>query len=298
MHEQCSLDLFGTEQMPILPFTASELESLALQMIKGHGAVTGVQPKMSLHLESASPSRKRRRGRLHLAGLKGEYIFKPPTTAYSWLPEVEDLTMHLAELSEISVVPHSLVRMRSGELGYITKRVDRTVDGPRHMEDMAQATGKLSEQKYHGSHEQIAAALRAHSAQPGLDVVNFAEITVFSFLVGNADLHLKNVSLLESPSGPLVLSPAYDLVATALVNTDDLEELALALNGKRRGLTKKDFATAFATFGLTSKQTANVIEALLEDIPQWVDLIQHSFVPGHLQEHLIELINERASRIS
>src|SRR5690606_38986653 len=141
------------------------------------------------------------------------YILKPPTPHYQQLPEVEDLTMHLAALAKIKTVPHSLIRLQSGKLAYITKRIDRTKKGKLHMEDMCQLTERLTEHKYQGSYEQIAKAILKYSALPGLDLVNFFELVVFSFLTCNADMHLKNFSLIQQPGMGMVFSPAYDLVA-------------------------------------------------------------------------------------
>ena len=73
-----------------------------------------------------------------------------------------------------------------------------------------------------------------YSANPGLDVVNFFEQVLFSFLTGNADMHLKNFSLIQQPGTGYVLSAAYDMVATALVNTADDEDMALILNVKKK----------------------------------------------------------------
>lgn len=88
-----------------------------------------------------------------IVGLWGDYIFKPQTEAYEQLPENEDLTMHLAEAAKIRVVPHSLIRLSDGKLGYITKRIDRTRKGDGiDMEDMCQLTLHPTEYKYKGSY--------------------------------------------------------------------------------------------------------------------------------------------------
>ncbi len=105
--------------------------------------------------------------------------------------------MHLAALAKIKTVPHSLIRMQSGELAYITKRIDRVKKSKLHMEDMCQLTEKLTEDKYRGSYEQIAKTILKYSEYPVLDVVNFFEQVLFSFLTGNADMHLKNFSLIS-----------------------------------------------------------------------------------------------------
>lgn len=126
--------------------------------------------------------------------------------------------MHLASIAKINVVPHILIRLKIGNLAYITKRIDRTPKGKLHMEDICQLTEKMTEDKYHGSYEQVAKTILKFSVNPGLDVVNFFEQVLFSFQSGNAVIHLKNFSLIQHPGTGHVLSAAYDIVATAIVN--------------------------------------------------------------------------------
>ena len=136
-----------------MPYAEKDMEALAEQVVKSQIAVTGVQAKLSLELASEN---KQQPKRFTIVGLWGSYILKPPTNHYPQLPEVEDLTMHLASAAKINVVPHSLIRLQSGNLAYITRRIDRTKKGKLHMEDMCQLTESLTEDKYHGSYEQIA----------------------------------------------------------------------------------------------------------------------------------------------
>lgn len=172
-------------------------------------------------------------------GLWGRYILKPQTDVYRALPELEDLTMHMAEAAKIAVVPHSLIRFADGELCYITRRIDRQKDGTKTaMEDMCQLSERLTEYKYKGSYEQIAKLIKKYSATPQLDLVNFWEVVVFSWIVGNSDMHLKNFSLYKTPTG-YSLTPAYDLLSTAIVMPEDKEELALTLNGKKQNCAVK-----------------------------------------------------------
>ncbi|MBC7485558.1 MAG: HipA domain-containing protein, partial [Cytophagaceae bacterium] len=122
-HAACSKKIFGIPVPPILPFEEKQLNELAEEVIKNHTAVTGVQPKLSLHLVDSED--KNATKRFTIVGLWGGYILKPSTPNYPELPEVEDLTMHLATVAKIKVVPHSLIRLQSGNLAYITKRIDR-----------------------------------------------------------------------------------------------------------------------------------------------------------------------------
>src|SRR5690606_2026817 len=138
----------------------------------------------------------------------------------------------------------------------------RTKKGKLAMEDMCQLTERLTEDKYYGSYEQIGKAILKHSVTPGLDVVNFFELVIFSFLTGNADMHLKNFSLLEQPGMGMTLSPAYDLVNTALVNPTDDEEMALTLNGRKKKLKKQDFVAAMNTLKVEEKQQENIFNKM------------------------------------
>lgn len=294
-HASCSKKIFGTPTPPELPYDENQMSSLALKIIQSQITVTGVQPKLSLNLSGGKSKTEPKR--FTIVGLWGNYILKPPTDKYPQMPEVEDLTMHLAEIAKINVVPHSLIRLNSGQLAFITKRIDRANNHKLHMEDMCQLTERQTEHKYHSSYEQVAKTLLKFSASPGLDLVNFAEILLFSFLTGNADMHLKNFSLIyDSQNGP-VLSPAYDLLSTFLVNPKDDEDLALTLNGKKKRLKRHDFEVAFRNMRLDSRQQTNIFAKMENVQSKWLEFIQLSFLTPDFKEKFRELINERFDRL-
>jgi serine/threonine-protein kinase HipA len=295
-HATCSKKIFGAHIPPILPYDENNMEALAEQVIQSQTTITGVQPKLSLHLTTSIEANQPKR--FTIVGLWGGYILKPPSKHYLHMPEVEDLTMHLAQLARIKIVPHSLIRLQTGNLAYITKRIDRIKKSKLHMEDMCQLTERLSEHKYHGSYEQIAKAIQKFSVTPGLDVVNFLEIVLFSFLTGNADMHLKNFSLITSLDAGPILAPAYDLLATALVNPTDDEDLALTLNGRKKKIKKSDFETAFNTLGLDTKQQKNIFNKMYKALPKWEEMIDRSFLDAEWKEKYKVLIKERFLRIS
>lgn len=295
-HAACSKKMFGTTVPPELPYNEDNIEELAEQVIKSQITLTGVQPKLSLHLTTADePNRPKR---FTIVGMWGGYILKPPSLHYLHMPEVEDLTMHLAEIAKIKVVPHSLIRLQSGNFAYITKRIDRVKKSKLNMEDMCQLTERLSEEKYHGSYEQIAKTILKYSANPGLDVVNFFEIVLFSFLTGNADMHLKNFSLINQPVTGPVLSPAYDLIATALVNPADDEDMALTLNGRKKKIKRSDFEAAFNTLKLEPKQQDNIFSKMEKGLPKWEQMIDNSFLTNEWKAMYKALIKERFSRLA
>ncbi len=290
-HPQCSMKMFGTITPPVLPYTKSDIELLALEVVRSQVTITGVQPKLSLDLEKEKNGDKR----FTIVGLWGRYILKPQTEQYPCLPENEDLTMHLAELVRIKTVPHSLIRFKDNSLGYITKRIDRDKKGGKiPMEDMCQLTEKLTEQKYKGSHEQIAKKILEFSTYPVLDLINYFEILLFCYLTGNSDMHLKNFSLYKH-AGEYLLTPAYDLVSTKLVIPQDTEELALMLNGKKRKLKRQDFDILLKMAKVDDKAIENVYNKFRKLVPAWLTFIDIAFLPQQTKETYKQLIQSRVT---
>jgi serine/threonine-protein kinase HipA len=294
-HASCSKKIFGRSIPPVLPYSEADLEPLAIEVIQTRTAVTGVQAKLSLHILGGNKDGAGTR--FTIVGLGGGYILKPPAVMYPQLPEVEDLTMHLATAAKINTAPHSLIRMASGNLAYITKRIDRTKQGKLAMEDMCQLTERLTEDKYHGSYEQIAKTIIKYSSMPVLDVVNFFEQVLFSFITGNADMHLKNYSILDQLGLGWTLSPAYDLVNTLLVNPADDEELALTLNGRKKKLKRKDFEAAMSTLKLDSQLQQNIFRKMEKAWPAWEQWIDMSFLTEDYKFQYKSVIQERLARL-
>lgn len=291
-HKACSKKFFGVPTAPELPYSLDELDTLAAQVIKSQTTLTGVQAKLSLHLDRHEGSK-----RLTIVGLWGDFIFKPQTQSYKTLPENEDLTMHLAEIAKIKVVPHTLIRLQDGTLGYLTKRIDRTSEGGKiPMEDMCQLTERQTEYKYKSSYEQIAKVIAKHSYVPLLDLTDFYEQVFFNWLVGNNDMHLKNYSL-YAPKGKWVLTPAYDLLNVSMVNPKDTEELALTLNAKKKRIKKSDFVRAMETSGISPKVFDNILAKYRKLLPKFNEIIDLSFLDKEDKEIYKQSIASRFARI-
>ncbi|MEO0060299.1 MAG: hypothetical protein RLZZ312_1946 [Bacteroidota bacterium] len=290
-HEACNKRFFGQLKTPVLAYNLDNLKALATQVIQSQMAVTGVQAKVSLSLYRKEE--KNLTKKLTIVGLYGDYILKPPSDHYVQLPELESATMHMAAVCGLSVVPHSLVKLQDETLCYITKRVDRTRKTKLHMEDMCQLSERLTEDKYKGSHEQVAKLVMKYSSAPLLDVSNFYEQVLFSFLTGNSDMHLKNFSLLEKEGSGMLLSPAYDLVPTALVNPDDTEELALTLNAKKRKLKYNDFLVAYESAGLSKKVLDNTLQLFKYAKPEMLAVLEKSFVSDDYKMKYATLVGRR-----
>ena len=292
-HKSCCRKFFGTHTAPSLDYTRAQMDELAAQVIRSQTTLTGVQPKLSLNLDKHKDSQK-----LTIVGLWGDYIFKPQTERFAMLPENEDLTMHLAEIAKIKIVPHTLIRMKDGSIGYLTKRIDRKADGEKiAMEDMCQLTERQTEHKYRSSYEQIGKAIRKYSTNAQLDMVDFLELVYFSWLTGNNDMHLKNFSL-YSPAGEPMLTPAYDLLNAAINNPVDDEELALILNGKKKRMKDADFRNAYRTCGVPEIVFDRVKKKYVDLLPKFEEEIHASFLSDEIKTLYIELLHRRHAQSS
>lgn len=294
-HARCMKKLFHSTHVPALNYTQDELNTLAKETILNRVSVPGVQPKLSLHLERG---KNVSRSRLTLVGLEGDYILKPQTPQWAFLPEAEHFCMLLARKCKISTADFGLIPLKSGELAYITRRMDRTENGALHMEDFCQILNKMTDLKYSGSMEQIGNAIREYSDVAGLDTIRFFELALFCFLTGNSDMHLKNFSLIRRPKGHYELAPAYDLVPVKIIMPEDKEELALTLNGKKNNLKRFDFEKFGATLKLSEvqirKTITNLTGVLNDALP---DVLRFSFLPQTMRENISELIRQQMLKL-
>lgn len=290
-HEKCSLKFFGTKEVPKLEYTFDQMAALAKNVVERSVSVPGVQPKLSMSFSEETKDQ-----RLTVVGaLGGNYIFKPPSLEFPEMPQNEHLTMRLAAYLKIQTVPSSLIRLKSGELSYITKRIDRTETGKKtHMIDMFQITEAFD--KYKSSMEKVGNALGQFSSNTLLDKLLLFELTLFSFLTGNNDMHLKNFSMIESTSG-WILSPAYDLLNVAIANPEDTEELALTLSGKKRKFKKEHFVNFGENLGLTTKQIITVFNRFQKKKSGMIEIIQNSFLSKKMEVAYTEILEERFLRL-
>ena len=292
-HSACAKKFFGTREVPTLDYTLKDIDSLASQVIEEQTSLTGVQPKLSLHLKKYEGSQ-----RLTIVGLWGGFILKPQTEMFPQLPEVEDLTMHLAELAKIDVVPHTLMRMADDSLCYLTRRIDRTAKGEKvPMEDLCQLTERQTEYKYKSSYETIGKTILRYSSVPKMDLTNFMEVLLFSWIVGNNDMHLKNFSLYEPKEGKPRLTPAYDMLNAAIVNPRDREELALTLNGRKSKIEADDFVKAAKTLGLPDNVMPNLFAKYKAHEEKFITCIMDSFLMEELKDAYVELIRRRIEKL-
>lgn len=292
-HPACSRKIFGSSQPPLIDFKKDKLADIAQQIINRKTAVPGVQSKLSLQLKK----QRNEFPHLTIVGTKGDYILKPPSKEFTQLPENEDLTMHLAEIAKIKVSNHTLIRLKSGELCYLTKRFDRRNSEKLAVEDCCQLSENLTAHKYRGSIEKVGKLIERYTTNKGFELQRLFEVVLFSFLTGNADMHLKNFSILEGALAEYTLAPAYDLINTKIVIPTDKEESALTINGKKNRLTLHDFDTLASSFGITEKPLHAIYNRFKEAQPLWLQFTQQSFLSSEMKEKYNAIIHERFERL-
>jgi serine/threonine-protein kinase HipA len=293
-HQRCCRKLFDAPQSPSLPYSWAQINELAEKTVRQHVTVPGVQPKLSVHLERGGTARG---GRLTLVGMEGGYILKPPVERYPEMPELEHLTMCMARDFGIRTAECGLIPLEDGRLSFISRRMDRDGALKLHMEDMCQLTDRLTEQKYRASMEQVGRAVLNYCTNTVYDALRLFELTVFCFLTGNADMHLKNFSLLYRPGGEVSLSPAYDLLPTVLLLPEDQEETALTLNGRKRRLTRKDFEQFGHSLKLTERQIENALDRSRRCLPAALDTLGRGLCNSGVKNQFKTLIEQRGARI-
>lgn len=289
-HAACCRELFGARRPPQISYTWEELNALAEQIVRSHIAVPGVQPKLSLHLEHGNA---RDGGRLTIVGLEGGYILKPPVKKFPQMPELEHLTMRMAECFGIATAACGLISLQEGPPALIVRRMDRDQDRKLAMEDMCQLTDRLTEEKYRGSLEAVGKVILRHCDNPGLDAVRFFELNLFCFLTGNSDMHLKNFSLLRTSEGAISLSPAYDLLPTVLLLPEDEEQSALTIHGRKKKLRRTDFLAFGQTLRLTDRQISNVLQRFERGLKACIDLVDRGFCSEEMKERYRHVISQR-----
>lgn len=290
-HTSCIKSFFGTSKFPYIDVSKDVLNQIAIDNTNKGFTVPGVQKKLSLHLSHDDNPR------LTLVNYPTGYILKPQTDEYTALPEMEYLVMQMAQVSGIKTVPYALLRLPSQDdaFAYITKRIDRADNQMLAMEDFCQLDGRLTEDKYRGSYERCGKIISKYSFANGLDMTELYLRIVFSFAVGNSDMHLKNFSLIETTekSEKYVLSAAYDMLSTNVVIPADQEQLALTINGKKQNIRQKDFFVFAEAIGITEKSAEKMIDKIVKLKDKYIAMCRESYMPDDMKTAFEKLIEQR-----
>ena len=277
----------GLNGLNDIPLTQEEqLREAALRATKM--SIQGIQPKLSAVLKVRSAS-------FEIVDQGGRFILKPQSNLYPELPENEDLTMRLAEAAGLEIPLHGMVYSQDNRLTYFVRRFDRYGRNGKHsLEDFAQLAGRSRETKYDFSMERVAEIIDRYCTFPVVEKVKLFRLTLFNFLVGNEDQHLKNFSLITR-EGKVSLSPGYDLINTTIALAGPAEEIALPLMGKKRNLTRKTLLDYWGRerLGLNEKTVHNVLSDLERALPECRELIEKGFLSDTMREKYLELFTER-----
>jgi len=275
-----------------LEFTREELVEEAARRAS-RMSIGGVQPKLSAVIDFSHES-------FRIVDSDGRYILKPQHPVFRSLPENEDLTMRLAHAVGIDVPFHGMVYGKDSALSYFIRRFDRDASVPLRIpvEDFAQLSGRTRDTKYDSSVERLLPIVDQHCTFPRVERSKLFRRLIFSFLVGNEDMHLKNNSLI-SRNGLIELSPAYDLLNTTAVLGPEAEESALPIEGKRRGLTRRILVEYLGIdrCGLPAKEVGAVLDSIRSAEGAWRELVQCSFLPDALKGRYLEILAERTPRL-
>jgi serine/threonine-protein kinase HipA len=261
-------------------------------------SLAGVQLKFSAVMEAS--------GGLTVPthGVGGSWILKLPSLQYRSVTENEYVMLELARAIGIQVPATQLVSVANVEglpadVARITgqalaiERFDRAAGGRRiHMEDFAQVFGLFPDDKYGSrSYANIAAVLWTETGAEG--TYEFVRRLAFSVLIGNADMHLKNWSLLY-PAGRIpVLSPAYDFISTVPYIPGDT--LALSFGGtKSLDAITIDLVRRFSdTARLPMKPVWDtVVETLERTANAWKSLPHKDVLPSNIRKTIDEQIQK------
>ncbi|MDX1900726.1 MAG: HipA domain-containing protein [Gammaproteobacteria bacterium] len=274
-----------------LQLSASDQRMEAITRV-GKMSIQGIQPKLSAQL-------KVKEGYFEIVDQNGRYILKPQNEYYPELPENEALTMSLAACIDIETPIHGLLYSIDGSMTYFVKRFDRAGHNKKiALEDFAQLSGMDRQTKYDSSMEKVIKVISEHCTFPKIEFVKFFRLTIFNFLIGNEDMHLKNFSLI-SRDQKITLSPSYDLLNSTIAMTNAREEMALSLNGKKNNLKKNDIIDYLGKerLGLNENIINSVLQEFTKAIPYWNKLIGRSWLSHHMQEKYLALLNERYNKI-
>lgn len=253
-------------------------------------SIQGIQPKLSAVLNVKASS-------FEIVDRGGRFILKPHCNLYPELPENEDLTMRLAKSAGLEIPLHGMVYSADNRLTYFIQRFDRHgKTGKYSLEDFAQLSGKSRDTKYDYSMERVADIIERYCTFPLVEKLKLFRLTLFNFLVGNEDQHLKNFSLITR-DGKISISPSYDLINTTVALASPQEEIALPLKGKKRNLTRDILVDYWGKerLGLNERTIGNVASEIELAVPGWRETIGRSFLSDKIKEKYSGLLTDRAN---
>ncbi len=233
-------------------------------------AIAGVQDKVSAGMVSVP---------VEAAGRA--FILKLDPPEYPHVVENEFLMYSYARRLKLPLSRVQIIRDSTGQPGLLVERFDRVSDddgGLRRLavEDASQVMGLYPADKYDVAYEVLCRNLTELSSAPLPALRNLSLQVVFAWLTGNGDLHAKNVSILQDARGRVAVAPIYDIPSTVVYGDNSL---ALAVAGKRTGLSRKHFLGWMQDAGLRERAAEGVIITALSATRTLVDDLANGASP-------------------
>lgn len=298
----------GRKVSPLLDFNLPEFHQFRVDH-SNRISISGVQEKVSVRIE---------KGRLVPTESDGQYILKPIPSmpvleSREQVPANEHVSMQIAtQVFGIEAPPSGIVFFKDGSPAYIVKRFDRDpATGEKHpQEDFCQLSNRSKtthgqNYKYDGSYEELGSILRQYCGAYPIEIEKLFRLIVFNYAIGNGDAHFKNFSLVPTPLGDFVLSPAYDLLNTKLhlptesstaldFFVDDFETEAFRQNAFYSGA---DFLELADRFGMKAERAVSTLRSI-ESFPEKAHaLVTVSMLSDEAKSNYVAIVRDRAQAI-
>ena len=256
-------------------------------------ALSGAQPKVSAAMISL-PIRGRR------GGVPAPAILKLEPEDLPALVENEHFFMRMAGQCGLKVAEVARAIDAEGERGLLVRRFDRDVTPAGvvrklHQEDGCQLLDRYPADKYRVSFAEVAEAVRDVVTSPSLELEMLLRLKAFSYVIGNGDLHARNVSVRITPGGRIELAPAYDLLSTLPYGD---RKMALALEGRDDNLRRTHFVALGTRLGLRRSVVEEMLDALVVAAAPFVDQLEAMGLPPRKAADLARLMRKRLGELA
>lgn len=284
-----------------LPFTRRDFFTEGPKYVEGM-SISGVQQKLSLKIDKDN--------RFIIVNRDGTHILKPSPESYPFAAENEQCAMALSRMMGIPTAPSAIIPFADGEYAYITRRYDRTEVGKKHQEDLAQGFDIPKKDKYSKSYEEALLLSRKMSGGKLSVVRDLFNRILFAYIIGNDDMHLKNISLLKEVKNHTEfydsLTPNYDqLFATSFEKKSAIGYLALDLLKEEQDgefsdaykihgyYTSFDFYLLGQRTGLNSNVVRSLIKTFVDRENHMILMIKRSYMPDEMKHRAVNTVTGR-----
>jgi serine/threonine-protein kinase HipA len=271
-------------------FTELLDQSIAPSLVRAAAdiGVPGVMPKLSASMITFP---------VRVKNKKNEYILKLQPREYPKLIENEYIFMNMAKACGLPTADVAIVQDSKGQSGLLVTRFDRYYDKTTksikkiHQEDACQILGVYPHDKYRVTIKDICEGVAHFATAPIVEIKKIIELYLFSYIIGNGDLHGKNISLLENPStGAFELSPCYDLLSTIPYGD---RRMAVPMVGRDDKFRMSDFITIANQFEIPEKAIRTSIKRMIDKITPWMSRISEIGLDDKAHTFLVRTMSER-----